>query len=77
MQPFLVINHHEPQECEAVGVEGAPPRLKGTKFYCPCPFGEHAFYMIVEGDTAEEIIQGLPPSMRRGTRAVAIEIMEL
>jgi hypothetical protein len=76
---FLVINQHAPDECEAIspGIEGAPAHLKGTKFLCPCPYGEHSFYMVVEGTTAEEVIQGLPREMRPGTRAVAIEILDL
>lgn len=79
MGQFLVINHHTPEECEAIspGIERPPARLKGTKFYCPCPYGEHSFYMVLEGNSAENILESLPPSFRPGTRAVGLEIFDL
>lgn len=79
MVPYLVINRHGPGDCEAIspGLKDPPPHLRGTKFYCPCAYGEHSFYMVVEGETAEEVIQSLHPAMRPGTRAVAIEIFDL
>lgn len=79
MTPFLVINRHAPEACEAIGpgLKRPPAHLKGTKFYCPCPYGEHSFYMVVEGNSAEDVIQSLPPELQPGTRAVAIEIFDL
>ncbi|MFC5730821.1 MULTISPECIES: hypothetical protein [Nocardioides] len=78
-QPYLVVNHHKPEECEALepGFSRLPQHLIGKDFYCPCPYGEHSFYMIVEADSSEEVIQGLPPEFQPGTRAVPIEILRL
>ncbi len=79
MQPFLVINRHPPEECESIApaIQHPPAHLKGTRFYCPCAHGEHSFYMVVEGNSAEEVLQGLPPEMQRGTRAVGLDIFDL
>lgn len=78
-QPYLVVNHHKPEECEALepGFSRLPEHLIGKDFYCPCPYGEHSFYMIVEGDSSEEVIHGLPQEFQPGTRAVPVEIFRL
>ena len=75
----MVVNHHDPEDCEAIGqgLERPPARLKGKAFYCPCAYGEHAFYMILEGTSAGEVLTSLPPSMRPGTTAVQIEVLAL
>jgi hypothetical protein len=59
------------------GIEKIGPHLEGRDFYCTCPFGEHAFYMILEGDSSESVIAGLPVEWRPGTRAVPLEIFNL
>lgn len=78
-QPYIVINHHEPEECASLepGFTTFREHLNGKDFYCPCPFGEHSYYMIVEGDSSDEVIAGLPTEWRKGTRAIPIEIFHL
>lgn len=54
-----------------------PDRMKGRDFICTCPYGEHGFYMILEGESSEELIGALPTELRPGTRALGVEIMTL
>ncbi len=60
-----------------VGMEHLPGHLVGQEFICTCPEGPHGFYMVLEAETAEEVIQGLPPEWRRGTEAYPAEIFNL
>lgn len=75
-QPYLVVNHHKPEECEAIeaGFSRLPAHLMGKNFYCPCPYGEHSFYMVLDGESSTEVFSGLPPEFQPGTRAVPTEI---
>ncbi|HEX9892103.1 MAG TPA: hypothetical protein VGB28_08585 [Actinomycetota bacterium] len=79
MDSFMVINRHGPEECESLmpGLERPPEHLRGKPFWCPCPHGEHSFYMVVEGETAEDVIQGLPVEWRPGTRAIQLDVFNL
>ena len=78
-QRYIVINRHTPEECEPMdaGLDRLPEHLKGQDFICTCPYGEHGYYMLLEGESSEDVIQGLPPEWRPGTRAVPIEIFKL
>jgi hypothetical protein len=78
-QTYLVINHHEPEQCAPMdaGIEKIGEHLRGKDFYCTCPFGEHAYYMILVGESSQEVIEGLPAEWRPGTRAVPLEIFKL
>lgn len=75
----MVVNHHDPEQCEPMdaGIEKIGEHLRGKDFYCTCPFGEHGYYMILDGESSEAIIQGLPREWRPGTRAVPLEIFKL
>jgi hypothetical protein len=54
------------------------PGIKGTDFYCTCPGGVHGYFMIQEGDSAEEVLGLLPKEMKLGsTRALVLEIFKL
>jgi hypothetical protein len=80
MARYMILNTHEPEQCEPMeeDVDKLPPRIKGKDFYCTCPGGEHAYYMFIEGDTAEEIMSLLPPSLKLGrTRAVRVDVWQL
>jgi hypothetical protein len=79
MQRYFVINSHSAEECEPmeVAMDRLPAHLEGQEFICTCPEGPHAFYMILEGDTAEEVIAGLPREWRAGTEAYPVEIFRL
>jgi hypothetical protein len=80
MARYMVLNTHEPEQCEPMeaDVDKLPPRLKGQDFYCTCPGGEHAYYMFLEGETAEDIMNLLPPSLKLGkTRAVQVDVWAL
>jgi hypothetical protein len=78
---YMVLNSHAPEQCEQMEPaegEKLPQALEGRDFYCTCPAGEHAYYMFVQGDTAEEVIGVLPPSLKLGkTRAVPVEVWQL
>lgn len=79
MQRYIVVNNHAPEECEPMeaGLHRVPARLEGADFYCTCLEGPHAFYLVVEGETAEEVISGLPPEWRRGSEAYPVEVFPL
>ncbi len=79
MPRYIVINHHEPQDCEPMdaAMKHLPAHLEAQDFYCTCPEGPHGFYMFLEGATAEEVIQSLPPEWRRGTSAYPVETFTL
>jgi hypothetical protein len=78
---YLLINSHTPEECEGMEVDAdkLPPVLRGADFYCTCPFGEHGYYLFLEGDSSEEVMALVPPSLRGGgkTRAVQYEVWQL
>lgn len=76
---YMVTHRHPPEECETQDsdIEELPAHLKGKDFYCSCPYGEHGFVMFIEGETAEEVIRGLPAAWRKGTRAVGVEVFKL
>jgi hypothetical protein len=77
---YLVVNSHTPEQCEQMEVDSDKlgAELRGKDFYCTCPAGEHAFYMFVDGDTAEQVLGFFPPSFKMGkTRALPVETMHL
>ena len=54
------------------------PELKGKDFSCTCPAGQHAFYVFLEGDSSDQVLGFLPPSLKIGkTRAVPVETWKL
>lgn len=79
MALFQVVNQHSLEECEPMEdvIDQLPPLVRGKDFYCTCPAGVHGFVMYLEGETAEEVIGGLPTSWRKGTRAVPVEVFKL
>lgn len=79
MPQYLVVNHHKPEECEAIepAFHHLSEHLLGKDFWCPCPYGEHSFYMVLEGDSSEQVIGALPPEMQPNTRAVQTEVFKL
>lgn len=76
---FSVVNEHSVEDCEPMEdvMERLPPLVRGKDFYCTCPAGVHGYVMYLEGDTAEEVIAGLPPEWRKGTRAIPVEVFKL
>ena len=82
MALFMVLNSHPPEVCEAMEEDASedrlPKALKGKQFYCTCPGGEHNYYMFLEGNSSEEIMTTLPPSLKLGkTRAVPVDVWAL
>lgn len=75
MSRYIVVNKHQPEECEPMeqGMKSLPAHLEGAEFLCTCPEGPHGFYMLLEGETAEDVVSGLPPEWRRGTVAYPVE----
>ena len=78
-QKYMVVNRHEADYCEPMeaALTHLPDHLEGQELLCPCPHGEHGFYMVLEGESSEAVIEGLPAEMRLGTRAVPIEVLKL
>jgi hypothetical protein len=79
MGSYIVVNSHTPEECEPmeVVIDHLPVHLRGQDFICTCAEGPHGFYMLVEGQTAEQVIQGLPSVWRKGSAAYPVEIFHL
>jgi hypothetical protein len=80
MGRYLILNTHAPEECESMKADIGKlgPELKGQKFSCTCPAGEHAYYLFLSADTSERAIGTLPPSLKIGkTRAVPVETWTL
>jgi hypothetical protein len=80
MPLFMILNSHESEVCEAMEEDAGSfvPPVKGSDFYCTCPAGEHAYYMFLEGDSAEQVLSFLPPSLKLGkTRAVGVDVWQL
>lgn len=79
MSLFYVVNEHSAEDCEPMEdvMERLPALVRGKDFYCTCPAGVHGYVMYLEGDTSEEIISGLPPEWRKGTRAIPVEVFKL
>ncbi len=79
MPLFYVTNEHTPEECDPMepSMERLPPLVRGQDFYCTCPAGVHGFVMFLEGDTAADIMEGLPAEWRKGTRAIEVDLMKL
>jgi hypothetical protein len=77
---YMVINEHGPEHCDAMeaGIPKLSSELKGTDFYCTCPGGVHGYFMIREGDSAEEVLGLLPDEMKLGsTKALVLETFKL
>jgi hypothetical protein len=79
MPLYMVINKHAPEECEPMEADFAarPEELVGRDFYCTCPAGEHAFYMFLEGGTAEEVLNRFAGITRKNSRAVQVDVFKL
>ena len=80
MATCMAINEHTPEECEPMeaGLDRIPEHLRGKDFYCTCPFGKHGYYMIVDGETSELVVDGLPPELLTGTtRVERLEVFRL
>ncbi len=80
MARYLVLNTHSPEQCEQMEVDSDKlgAELRGKEFHCTCPAGEHAYYMFVDGDTAEQVLGYFPASFKLGrTRALPVETMQL
>jgi hypothetical protein len=77
---YMVINEHDPEQCGPMeaAIPKLPPELKGTDFHCTCPGGVHGYFMLREGDSAEEVLAILPDEMKLGsTRAMVLETFKL
>ncbi len=80
MGRYMVLNEHTPEECEEMeaDMDKIGAELRGKDFFCTCPAGDHAFYMFLDGDTAEQVLGYFPPSFKIGKiRAVPVDTMRL
>lgn len=79
MPQYMVVNRHPAEECEPMEAHLArlPTRLRGKDLLCTCPYGVHGFFMVLEGETGEDVIRGLPSEWRKGSQAFQIEIFPL
>ena len=79
MAEFVIINRHQPGECEELGRESEelkasgnmPAGLKGRMFLCTCPADQHMTYALVEAANEQEALAMLPPKLREGSSALA------
>ena len=79
-QPYIIVNEHSPEQCEAMeaGIPDIPQQWKGTNFYCTCPGGVHGYFMIVDADSAEDLMRLLPVPFKAGnTKALPLEVFRL
>ena len=77
-QTFILVNEHRPEDCAAMDADSPfAPELKGKEFYCSCPYGVHGFFILAEGDSAEQVMGFLPPTFRPGTKAQALEVFHI
>ena len=80
MARFWISNTHEEGQCDEIGkaVGHVPPKLSGTEVYCTCPAGEHAYFMVVDGETPESVLDSLPEALLIGsTRALQMASVAL
>lgn len=80
MARYIVVNEHSPDQCEAMdaGLPKLPPELKGRDFYCTCPGGAHGYFMLLEGDSAEDVLRVFPEELKLGsTKALVLEVFQL
>ena len=82
MAHFLIHNRHEPEECQVLYDEyqamgGLPAPFKGHEYFCTCPVGDHGAYVIVDGDSADQVLAMLPPKYRAGSRVISGDILQL
>ena len=65
-QKYMVVNRHEPDYCEPMeaALTHLPDHLVGQELFCPCPYGEHGYYMILEGESSEAVIEMHPQHQR-------------
>ncbi|HLF09500.1 MAG TPA: hypothetical protein VI789_09190 [Dehalococcoidia bacterium] len=79
MSQFLLYCEHTAEECEELGKEyevyGVPGPVKGQDYYCSCPYGFHAGWVVVEAASAEHAMASLPPLNRAHTKAYQVETM--
>ena len=79
MAEFVIINRHQPGECEGLGQEAeelkaankVPGGLRGRMFLCTCPADQHMAYALVEAANEQEALAMLPPKLREGSQALA------
>jgi hypothetical protein len=82
MATFLIHNRHQAAECPVLDEEyqamgGVPAALRGHEYFCTCPTGDHGAYVVVDGDSADQVLAMLPPKYRAGTRVIGGVVLEL
>jgi hypothetical protein len=79
MAKFMIICDHTAEDCEALDEElqrlGPPDVYRGKDFQCSCPYGHHAGWVAVEGESAESILAELPPVFGSHANVYQIETM--
>jgi hypothetical protein len=79
MAKFIITCDHAAEDCDAMTEElqslGPAKVIQGKDFHCSCPYGHHAGWVAVEGESAESILESLPPVFKSHARAYQIETM--
>jgi hypothetical protein len=77
MATYIITCDHRAEECAAMEEElarlGPAAVIQGKDFFCSCPYGHHAGWVAVEGESAEDILATLPPVFRSHANAYQIE----
>jgi hypothetical protein len=77
MAQFIITCDHRAEECAEMEREmqevGVAEVIKGHDFFCSCPYGHHAGWVAVEGESAEAILVSLPPVFRSHANVYEVE----
>ena len=79
MAEFILHHTHPAEDCENVfsQLQNVAQSLKGNKFFCTCPSGDHGGYFQVEAGNPEDAVRLLPEIMRASTQVFAGETMAI
>ncbi len=80
MAQFVLQCEHTAEECDEMNQEvetlGVPDILRGKEYFCACPFGVHAGWVVVEAASAEDALASMGPVTRAHHRAIQVEIVK-
>ena len=77
MGECLLSYTHRARDCPRIVPEfqNVAQELKGKKFFCTCPNGDHGGFFQVEASRSEEALNSLPEAIRATTQVIPRETM--